>query len=122
MAKKENTREECLRKGRLMLCDECQHSEVGDCDYNRCTDSCRHNPVSNKKLWIRLGVTMNITDNEAATILGGDGNFAADTLRKIIAEGRAKPEGDSYIPAESIENYNKAYETNFNACETGFDL
>lgn len=30
---------------RLMLCDECRHSETpGPCDYNSRTDSCQHNP------------------------------------------------------------------------------
>lgn len=29
---------------RLMLCDECLHSEtVGGCDYDAVTDSCKHN-------------------------------------------------------------------------------
>lgn len=31
---------------RLMLCDECQHSGTGDCDYCSETDSCRYNPVA----------------------------------------------------------------------------
>lgn len=30
--------------GRLMLCDECRHSECGDCNYDSVTDTCRHNP------------------------------------------------------------------------------
>lgn len=30
---------------RLMLCDECLHSETAaGCDYNSKTDACRHNP------------------------------------------------------------------------------
>lgn len=31
---------------RLMLCDECQHSDGGPCDYDSKTDSCRHNPAT----------------------------------------------------------------------------
>lgn len=30
--------------GRLMLCDECMHTQTGDCDYDGATDRCKFNP------------------------------------------------------------------------------
>lgn len=107
---------------RLMLCDECLHTGKGQCDYNNDTDSCRHNPAAGKKLWMRLGVMLNITDEEAAVIFGEDESLATDTLREIISAGRVRAEGDCYIPMGCIEDYNKTYGTNFETCDTGFDL
>ena len=39
---------------RLMLCDECRHSNCGECDYDSRTDTCKHNNPSPKKTRIRL--------------------------------------------------------------------
>lgn len=46
---------------RLMLCDECLHTGKGQCVYSNDTDSCRYNPAAGKKLWMRLGVMLNVT-------------------------------------------------------------
>lgn len=107
---------------RLMLCDECLHTGKGQCDYSNDTDSCRYNPTAGKKLWMRLGVMLNITDEEAAVIFGEDESLATDTLREIIDTARIRAEGDCYIPMDSVEDYNKTYGTNFETCDTGFDL
>ena len=107
---------------RLMLCDECLHMGKGQCDYSNDTDSCQHNPAAGKKLWMRLGVMLNITDEEAAVIFGEDERLATETLREIIDAGRVRAEGDCYIPMDSVEDFNKTYGTNFETCDTGFDL
>lgn len=107
---------------RLMLCDECLHTGKGRCDYSNDTDSCRYNPAAGKKLWMRLGVMLNITDEEAEIIFGEDESLATDTLREIISAGRVRAEGDCYIPMDCIEDFNKTYGTNFETCDTGFDL
>lgn len=51
-----------------------------------------------RKLWARLGVSIYITAEEEATIFGGNEETTARTIRKIIAEGRFVPDGDSYVP------------------------
>ena len=51
-----------------------------------------------KKIWLRLGVTVEASDKETEKILNGDGKVLADVIRKngfII-------DGDSYIPGEDI--------------------
>lgn len=41
---------------RLMLCDECQHSEGAQpCDYDRATDSCRHNRARKRVCELKPG-------------------------------------------------------------------
>lgn len=47
-----------------------------------------------KKIWIRLGVTIEASDKETKAILKGNGKVLADVIRKngfVI-------DGDSYIP------------------------
>lgn len=110
---------------RLMLCDECQHSGTGDCDYSRDTDSCRHNKPAEaaaKKLWMRLGVTLNITADEAEAIMGEDKHRSTLTLRSVLRSGRFSPDGESYIPGECIVSYNDAYGTKFEDSDIDFNL
>lgn len=110
---------------RLMLCDERQHSGTGDCDYSRDTDSCRHNKPAEaaaKKLWMRLGVTLNITADEAEAIMGEDKHRSTLTLRSVLRSGRFSPDGESYIPGECIVSYNDAYGTKFEDSDIDFNL
>ena len=111
---------------RLMLCDECLHSGTGNCDYSNNTDSCRHNPpipaAVSHKLWMRLGVTLNITDDEADAIMGEDKNASVDTLLGVLRACRFEPDGDSYIPGESIESYNHAHGTEYDDADVDFNL
>lgn len=111
---------------RLMLCDECLHSGTGNCDYSNNTDSCRHNPpipaAVSHKLWMRLGVTLNITDDEADAIMGEDKNASVDTLLGVLRARRFEPDGDSYIPGESIESYNHAHGTEYDDADVDFNL
>lgn len=109
--------------GRLMLCDECLHSEDnpgGKCDYNSKTDSCWRRKKLN--LWMRLGVALEITRNEAAVLLGYDDKRACETLKKIVSEGRFTPIGNSYIPGSSITVFNNTYGTFFADMDTDFDI
>lgn len=115
---------------RLMLCDECHHSGTGNCDYSRETDSCRRNPpvpaAAKHKLWMRLGVTLNITEDEADAILGEDKHNSTLTLRGVLRgvlrAGRFEPDGESYIPGESIESYNHAHGTEYDDADVDFNL
>jgi hypothetical protein len=111
---------------RLMLCDGCLHSGTGNCDYSNNTDSCRHNPpvhaLAKHKLWMRLGVTLNITDDEADAIMGEDKHNSTLTLRSVLRAGRFEPDGDSYIPGESIESYNHVHGTEYDDTDVDFNL
>lgn len=111
---------------RLMLCDECLRSGTSNCDYSNNTDSCRHNPpvpaAAKHKLWMRLGVTLNITDDEADAIMGDDDSASVDTLLGVLRAGRFEPDGDSYIPGESIVSYNHAHGTEYDDTDVDFNL
>lgn len=75
-----------------------------------------------KKLWMRLGVILEITEDEAEAILGTRDDDAVETLQAIIHAGRFQVIGDSYIPSQSIEEYNSTYGTTYGVYETGFDM
>lgn len=68
-----------------------------------------------KKLWMRAGVTLLITDEEAAKILDHEASEAvlAATVRKVVEEGRFKWDGNSYIPACCITEFNEQHGTAF---------
>lgn len=87
---------------------------------------CKRHPFkkrrsNTKKLWMRLGVTMPITAEEEAAIFCGDDKTSEAALRKIIAEGRFVPDGDSYIPGPAIENFNRDYGTNYEPGDLNMD-
>ena len=62
-----------------------------------------------RKLWLRLGVTIEITEAEEKMLFCNDNLQLADTLRAVIAEGRFWLDGESYIPSEAVQAYNKTY-------------
>ena len=75
-----------------------------------------------RRLWMRLGVSLSITEAEEKIIFSEDWARAAELLRRIIAEGRFEPDGDSYIPAVTVEEYNEEHGTNYGVGDTEFDL
>lgn len=110
---------------RLMLCDECRHSGGANCDYNGETDSCWRNPPKAapvRKLWMRLGVMLKVEESEAEAILAGEQTQAQDALKIVLADGRFQPDGDSYIPGESVVSYNHAYGTNYDDGDVDFNI
>lgn len=78
--------------------------------------------MDERRLWMRLGVSLRITEAEEAVIFGKDGAKAEELLRCIIAEGRFEPDGDTYIPAVTVEEYNQKYGTDYEAGDTDFNL
>ncbi len=64
-----------------------------------------------KRIWIRLGAAIEITDTEEQRIFGDDGFQMEKTLRLVIAEGRFCPGGETYIPAEAVREFNRSYGT-----------
>ncbi len=77
---------------------------------------------SGQKLWMRLGISFEIPQEEVRSILSGDPELAEKTLRTIISEGRFYPDGDSYIPAETIEIFNSDYGTEYEVDEVSVDF
>lgn len=75
-----------------------------------------------RRLWMRLGVSLRITKAEEAVIFGEDGAKAEELLRRIIAEGRFEPDGDTYIPCVTVEEYNQQYGTDYEVGDTDFNL
>lgn len=75
-----------------------------------------------RELWLRLGVSIRITEAEEKTILDSDSDCEiAEVIRTIIAEGRFALDGDSYIPGCSIESFNEIYETDHDEVDIEFD-
>ena len=68
-----------------------------------------------KELWMRAGVTLLVTDEEAAKILDHEttGSEVTATIHKVIDEGRFRWDGSSYIPACCIADFNEKYGTDF---------
>ena len=72
-------------------------------------------------LWMRLGVGLRISEAEEAVIFANDGR-AERLLQKIIAEGRFVPDGDTYIPEVTVEEYNRKYGTEYEVGDIEFNL
>lgn len=68
-----------------------------------------------RKLWLRLGVTIEITGTEEKAIFCNDNLQIEDILRTVIAEGRFCLDGESYIPSEAVQAYNKTHGTAYEA-------
>lgn len=68
----------------------------------------KNNPAF-KQTWVRLGVSLYLKGEEIEPIMAGDTN----TLREVLRDGRGVPDGDSYIPSGTMEEFNKEYGTKF---------
>ena len=74
-----------------------------------------------RHLWMRLGVGLRITEAEETVIFANDG-MAEELLRKIIAEGRFMPDGDTYIPETTVEEDNREHGTAYETGDSEFNL
>lgn len=80
----------------------------------------RRNNMS-KKIWMRMGVTIDCTDEEADALLSGkDG--AEKIIRNIVADGRFKLDGETYIPETCVEDFNQAYGSDYPEDDIEFEL
>lgn len=83
-------------------------------------------PISGlKRLWMRAGVSLMLTDKEVDAILGkqdDDGLAAQNVLKAALMEGRFKFDGNSYIPQDTIEEFNREHGTAYDAEEPEFEL
>ena len=75
-----------------------------------------------RRLWMRLGVSLAVSEREEAAILGDDSELAEKTLRKLLAEGRFTPDGDSYIPCSVVLAFNKEHGTGYHVRDISLDV
>ena len=75
-----------------------------------------------RRLWMRLGVSLAVSECEEAAILGDDSELAEKTLRKLPAEGRFTPDGDSYIPGGVVLAFNKEHGTGYHVRDISLDV
>ena len=64
-----------------------------------------------KELWIRIGAVIRITDDEEQDIFADNEEKMRDALRRVVAEGRFCPDGETYVPNESVQEFNRTYGT-----------
>lgn len=58
-----------------------------------------------KKLWMRAGVSLELTDDEVQGILGTDNSGAEDIVKAALLDGRFSFDGDSYIPDVTVDEF-----------------
>ena len=75
-----------------------------------------------RRLWMRLGVSLAVSRYEEAAILGDDSELAEKTLRKLPAEGRFTPDGDSDIPGGVVLAFNKEHGTGDSVRDISLDV
>lgn len=73
-----------------------------------------------KKLWIRLGATLSITEEEEAAIFCGDDDDLEKAMTKILKDGRIEFDGKNYIPDRAIMDFNERYGTDY--CTEGISV
>ena len=68
-----------------------------------------------KKLWVRLGATLDLTDEECEAILGDefDAGRMAQIMKSVVKEGRFELDGETYVPGQSVALFNDQYDTDF---------
>lgn len=70
-----------------------------------------------RTVWMRLGVSMNITKEEEEALFVGNAQAGAKAIYRILEEGRAVLDGDAYIPDVCIEDFDEKYGTNYRECD-----
>lgn len=75
------------------------------------------------KLWMRIGVSVQVTAEEADCLLNADSTAEQrkNTMQAILAEGRAMLEGDSYIPSAVVDEFNELSGTTYDSGDVGIE-
>lgn len=66
-----------------------------------------------REIWLRLGISLKITEDEEKAILGTDKEASLRTLSDIVANRRMSVNGNTYIPETCVYDFNKRYGTNY---------
>lgn len=77
--------------------------------------------MEERSIWMRLGVTLKGTKEEIEALFS-DGEESVNVLMRILKEKHYVIDGDSYIPENCIEQYNKEHGTDHEVCDYGFNL
>lgn len=76
-----------------------------------------------KKLWMRAGVSLMLTDEELNEILGDcEGSKGEEAIVTVLREGRFAFDGDSYIPQVTVEEFTERYGLPYETQEPEFCL
>ena len=75
-----------------------------------------------RNLWMRMGLSLAITEDEECAIFGEDPVKATDAIWEVLRDSRGKIDGESYIPGSLIAEYNEEYGTNYPVNDISFDL
>lgn len=75
-----------------------------------------------KNLWLRAGVSLQITKEEEEIFFTADCETKADTFKKIVSEGRFIWDGDTYIPEDIVNEFNHEHGTDYEVSEYFWDL
>ena len=69
-------------------------------------------------IFVRVGVILNTTDNDVKELINGNG----EVLKRLL-EDKKYIFGDTYISADTIEEYNEKYGTSHNCdCDVTIDM
>lgn len=74
-------------------------------------------------IWMRLGVNVKIPDGYyEQALLGDDEDLARSTLMELLEHGQYEICGESYIPAECLQDYNSEMGTSYtDDCDYEFE-
>lgn len=75
-----------------------------------------------KKLWLRLGVEIEATDEEIEDIIENKGSWGRFSLQQIINDGRFRMSGLTVVPEETIEDFNKEEGSQFDVEDVEYDF
>lgn len=75
-----------------------------------------------KKLWLRLGIEIDATDEEIDNIIKHDKCWGRYDLQEIIRDERFKISGLTVIPEESIEDFNSEHGTEYEVKDVEYDF
>lgn len=64
-------------------------------------------------VWARIGVLLSVSPEEMEMLMRGNYDEVQKTLLKVFTEGRTEINGDSYVPAVAVDDYNNQYGTSY---------
>lgn len=65
-----------------------------------------------KEIWGRVGITFRLTPAEERALLSGQED-GGKIILEVIAQGRYRYDGDGYIPAECVREFNLRHRTDY---------
>lgn len=79
-----------------------------------------------KNLWLRVGMTLKLTDEEAKSLFESTDDGYCDKLGDIVrlaqTEGRLYLDGETYVPECAIEDFNLTYRTSYEVYPISTDI